>query len=249
MPWIANQLVSWAINVFANSTNIVGALVIALMATLLWAIIWHGRQRREGKSGVQVWHLLVVGIAGTWLFMTIALGTAAWIAFNGENFGIASSTTQRRDEGPLEWYYNLTMEGGPLSGRNVFALMFRGSNTSQKEVQLKRANIVSALKGSDLSLEIEAEGEIIPIEQAALIPPGAPIVLVAKFGPPDPNAPGKILGLESKYFLEVWRQFYLNVEDDTRKYRLSFNEGHIAAFFPGMAGPHVSKRVQQNAER
>jgi hypothetical protein len=250
MAWIANQLVSWAINVFACLTNLVGALVMAAAAVLLWMIDWHRRRRREGKSSVQAWHLLVTGMAGTWLFLTIGLGAAAWMAFNRENLSAAGlSAAPRRDEGPLEWYYNLTMEGGPLSGRNVFALRFRGSNTSQKEVQLKRANIVSALKGSDLPLEIEAEGEIIPIEQAALIPPGAPIVLIAKFGPPDPNAAGKILGLEPKIFLEAWRQFSLNIEDDTRKYRLSFNEAHITAFFPGMVGPHVSKREQQNARR
>ena len=66
--------------------------------------------------------------------------------------------------------------------------------------------------------------------------------LVAKFGDPDPKAPGKILGLDSKTFLETWSQFSLNVEDDSRSYRLPFNEGRLMPFFPGMVGPHITKK-------
>lgn len=240
----------WLANFFANTapqimgvTNMNGALIMAILAVLLGCGAWHRRQRKAGKTGVEAWHLLIVGLAGTWLFMTLALGAAGWMILNGQSFGSISAERQRTDEGPLVWYYNLTMDGGPLSSCNVFALRFRGVNSSQKEVQLKYANIISALNGNALLLEIEAENKIIPIGQAALILPGAPIVLVAKFGPPDPNAPGKILGVESKVFLETWRQFSLNAEDDTRRYRLTFNEGHIAAFFPGMVGPHVSKKA------
>jgi hypothetical protein len=66
--------------------------------------------------------------------------------------------------------------------------------------------------------------------------------LLAKFGDPDPNVLGKILGLDAKTFLETWSQFYLNVEDDTKTYRLPFNEGNLMAFFPGMVGPHITKK-------
>jgi hypothetical protein len=65
--------------------------------------------------------------------------------------------------------------------------------------------------------------------------------LVAKFGDPDPTAAGKILGVDAKTFLDTWRQFYFNVEDDTKTYRLNYNEARLAGFFPGMVGPHVTK--------
>jgi hypothetical protein len=58
---------------------------------------------------------------------------------------------------------------------------------------------------------------------------------VAKFNLPE--------GLEAKVFLETWRQFFFNVEDDSRKYRLPYNEGQLAPFFPGMVGPRVTKRT------
>jgi hypothetical protein len=96
--------------------------------------------------------------------------------------------------------------------------------------------------GTKLPLEIVAQNELVPLNQVELIPPGAPVELIAKFGPPDPNSPGKILGLEPKIFLETWRQFSLNIQDDTKSYRLSYNEGDLAPFFPGMVGPHVTKK-------
>jgi hypothetical protein len=136
------------------------------------------------------------------------------------------------------------MEGGPgksLSG-NVFSLRFYGRNGSQKEVKLKHANIISAVTGASVQVEIFAQGEIVPLDKIELVPPGAPIEMVAKFGPPDPSAPDKILGIDTKAFLETWKQFTLNVEDDGTTYRIPYNEGDTAPLFPGMAGPRISKK-------
>jgi hypothetical protein len=91
-----------------------------------------------------------------------------------------------------------------------------------------------------LELEIIAENEIVPIDQIGLIPPGAPIRLVAKFGPAAES--GKVSGLEPKVFLETWRQFFFNVEDNVRKYRIPYNEARLAVFFPSMVGPRVTKK-------
>jgi hypothetical protein len=148
----------------------------------------------------------------------------------------------KQEEGPLVWFYNLTMEGGPLQSRNVFSLQFRGWNKSDNEVRLKSATIISSIDGAELTLEIVAGNEVVPITDIGLIPSKAQITLVAKFGPPDSNAPGKILGIDPKPFLETWRQFTLNVEDDTRKYRVQFTENSIAPFFSNMVGPHVTKK-------
>jgi len=146
------------------------------------------------------------------------------------------------DEGPLIWFSNVSMEGGPLSGRNVFALRFPGMNKSKSELRIKDAAIASAIDGTRVSLEIVAENEILPIERVRHVPAGARVELVAKFGPADPDHPGKILGLEPKVFLERWREFSFIVEDDKRSYRLPYNEAFMAVFFPNMIGPRVSKK-------
>jgi hypothetical protein len=129
--------------------------------------------------------------------MTLAMGAAIWALF--KNQSLAGSIQQVQGEGPLQWFSNLTMEGG--LGEKVYSLKFYRRNASQKEVQLKDANIISAINGTKLPLEIVARKDgIIPIDQAGLVPPGAPLELVAKFNLPE--------GLEAKVFLETWRQFF-----------------------------------------
>jgi hypothetical protein len=63
------------------------------------------------------------------------------------------------------------------------------------------------------------------------IPPGAPIRLLADFGPQ---------GIPKDQFIKDWSKFTLHVKDDKREYRIPFNEGNIAPFFPGLIGPHVT---------
>ena len=218
-----------------------GGLLIVYGA---WGV-WNDQREKHGKARIKLLpsHLLLIGLAGTWLFMTVAVGAAAWIIWAGQDLTIGSSRIPGNpDDGPMRWFRNLVMEGGPNLGRNVFSLQFRGVNTSEKEVEIKNASIISALNGTKVQLEIVAQREIVPLSEVELIPPGASVDLVAKFGPPDPNAPGKILGLEPKVFLETWKQFSLNVQDNTKQYRISFNEGDLAPFFPGMVGPHVTKK-------
>jgi hypothetical protein len=181
--------------------------------------------------------LILIGLFGAWLFMTIALGAVAWLAIAGAP-GFLGAPQPVQEDGPLVWFSNLELEGG-MHGRNVFSLRFRGTNRSQKEVNLKDADITSAINGARLPLEIiavdhEGKSEIVPLDKVQLIPPGAPVVLVAKFNLPD--------GLEPKLFLERWRQFFFNAVDDSRKYRIPYNEGSLMPFFPGLVGPRVTKR-------
>lgn len=219
--------------------------VLVFIGTIIGAVWSHRgviRERASRMAAPQI--ILLIGIAGTWLFLSVSLGSAAWMIVMGNPFTIGSSAIagNKPDDDPLIWYRNLSMEGGPTLGRNVFSLTFSGGNISEKEVELKSANIVSGVNGSRVTLEIVAQGEIVPLDQVELIPPGAPVRLVAKFGPPDPNEPGKILGIDPKAFADTWKKFSLNVQDDTKSYRIPFNEGDIAPFFPGIVGPHVSKK-------
>ncbi|MDF0520641.1 hypothetical protein P0R31_25685 [Bradyrhizobium yuanmingense] len=166
------------------------------------------------------------------------------------NDALKENQNASQDAGPLVWFTNLTMEGGPLTGNNVFTLQFRGLNKSNKGVTIRTAKIISRVDNSVLGLEIAADGALVPITDVAPIPPDAPITLVAKFGPPDPNAPGKILGLDAKTFLDTWRSFAFTIEDDTpRTYNLQYDESSISPFFPNMIGPRVSKKVSEPSKR
>ncbi|MCQ4189359.1 hypothetical protein [Methylocystis suflitae] len=220
------------------------AVFLAVLGTIMLIVSAAGYARRfnsrrlsEGKFGLHAWHFFVVGSFGTALMLLITMGAAGLIIWNGQGIGGAVDNSKKatQDEGPLQFFYNTTLEGGPLSGRNVYSMRFHGTNASQREVRLVSAAIRSALKGTEISLEIIAEREILEIGAINLIPPGAPIELIAKFNPPE--------GLTEQDFLSTWARFNLVIRDDTKEYRLPFNEASIQAFFPGMVGPHVTKKV------
>lgn len=224
--------------------NVIGALIVAIIAFGLFARRWHKRRLAEGKSGVQTWHWLIGGIAVTWIGVTVLFAAAAIMAWRGEAIPsspvVATSAAPTEDGKPLKWFYNITMEGGPVLGRNVFSVTFSGWNSSDKEVSLKSAAIRSALNGTELSLKVIAENpetkknEIVALESINLVPAGAPIKLVAQFNLPT--------GLTAQDFLATWSKFNLVVTDDTTEYRVPFNEGNIQVFFPGMVGPHVTMK-------
>jgi hypothetical protein len=86
--------------------------------------------------------------------------------------------------------------------------------------------------------------EIVPINGIELIPPGAPIELVAKFGEPDPNVPEHVLGIDPKVFLEKWRQFAFDAIDDKKTYHFEFKENSFMPFFKGKVGPRVALKPE-----
>lgn len=228
----------------AVALALTGAAVFFLIAPAYHALRkWQLSRNATGRPMTTPQILLLFSILGTWLFVTLGSAATAWIIWSGQGFTIGSSAISAgSDEGPMQWFRNLRLEGGPLTGRNVFSLTFRGVNNSQKEIELKSASIISAINGAKLPLEVVAQNEIVALSDIQLIPPGAPVDLVAKFGPPDPTNPGKILGQDAKTFVETWKQFSLNIQDDVKSYRVTFNEGDLAPFFPGIVGPHVSKK-------
>jgi hypothetical protein len=198
-----------------------------------------------GEASPQI--LLLLGIAGTWLFMTIGLGAAAWLIWTTQGFAIGTSGigvgAKADDEGPIQWVHNFPIEGG--GSQNVFSLRFRGANISKSPIELKEASIVSLIDGTLLPLEIlgidsrTEKNRIVSLDKVQLIAPGAPIELVAKFGAPDPAMPENLFGLEPRQFLEKWRQFAFNAKDDSRLYRMDFNENSMMPFFQGQVGPRV----------
>jgi hypothetical protein len=185
--------------------------------------------------------MLLFGILGTWVFLTLTFGLMAWmVAYPSP----AASKIAIVDDGPISWLQGFSSMEGGVGGFNVFALQFQGANISKEAIELKSAQITSLIDGTRLELEIvgndqDGTSKIVPINRVQLIPPGAPIELVAKFGPADPNAPGKIMGLEPKVFLEKWRQFSFNAADSKRSYHFDVNENAFMVFFKGKVGPRV----------
>src|SRR5947209_6872249 len=76
----------------AIALGLVGAAAFFLIAPACHHIRkWHLQRKALGKTVLgtaQV--LLLVGLVGTWFFMTISLGAAAWMVWNGQGFGVAS---------------------------------------------------------------------------------------------------------------------------------------------------------------
>jgi hypothetical protein len=137
------------------------------------------------------------------------------------------------------------MERAGMNGVDIGALHFRGANISKRHVQLKKAEITSLIDGTQLQLEIVAsdangDSKIVPIDKIQLIPPGAPIELIAKFGPPDLAVAGRVLGVDADTFLAKWRQFSFSATDDARLYSIDFNENIMMVFFQGKVGPRVA---------
>lgn len=182
-------MADWAWRVFLWVFGLTAAGVIAWLLTT-WSWYWS----TFGWAGAAIAFLAA--------YLSLGAGTLL--------FAVATSYLQRgtasapSDDGPLVWYTNLTLEGG-MHGP-IHSLRFRGTNISQREVELVTADITSAVNGARIVLEVVAVSgsginEIVPVDRIQLIPPGAPIELVAKFNPPS--------GLERQVFLDTWRQFFL----------------------------------------
>jgi hypothetical protein len=240
MSWLANYLANLATRL---PTSGIWFVLVTAGAGVIGLLGWHRKRVKDGKPGVQNWHLLLTGIAGTWMFLTLTLGAAAYWIYQSQDGQLLSTSANEGDSGPLTWVRSFSIEGG-MGGSNVFSLRFRGANTSKKAIELKEADITSLIDGTRLQLDIAAsdvsgEPTIVPVNKVQLIPPGAPIELVAKFGPSDPRVPGHVMGIEPKAFLDKWRQFSFNVVDDTRSYHFDFNENAMMPFFQGKVGPRV----------
>jgi len=239
---VVNNLV-WILPLVAIEQMVAGELSravylgIVFVIDLVVAVKWGLLETLFGKAGrmgtIQL--TLLAGVLGTWLFLTMGLAATAWMIWNFP-YGIAANKpAPPADEGPIQWNGSFGIEGDLAT--KVASLRFIGANISKThDLQLKEANIISRIDGTRVLLEIVAvngagDNKIVPIDQIQLIPPGARIELVAKVGPPDPNSPGNILGVEPKAFLEKWRQFAFHVKDDIRSYDAEFNDSHFVPFF------------------
>jgi hypothetical protein len=202
-------------------------------ALLVWSTIqWHRKRTLRKMAGIQLWHVWIFSLIGLWLFVTLTLTTWAYTIIYPPTQISSPFAPPRNDEGPLTFYYNLTLSGG--FGHGVQTLMFHGHNTSQQEIRIISAQLISTFTGDALDLKAMAENVPTEVKNINVVPSGAPIQLLATFGAPENQS--------QDAFLKKWSKFSLVVRDEKREYRLSFNEGNIAPFFPGVVGPHITAK-------
>lgn len=224
MTWLANFIAEWATSLFGVQ-SVTGAVILIGLAAAIALYVWAKKRKQSGKRALEAWHLILFGAAGTWLCLTATLAGAAWLFWSSDQH-IAATADQ--DEGPLRWSRGINLL---RNGDKVVRIRMKGSNFSPEEVELKSAYLVSAVNGTRLPLLVDAGADgLLTVDQVSLVPPGAPINVVAQFD------------LLEKDFLETWRHFYLNAEDHKRRYRLYIDESQIAGLFPGMVGPRVSRK-------
>jgi hypothetical protein len=100
---------------FSVVCQVIGALIMALLAGALSMRGWHKRQKAQGKSGVQAWHLISSGLAGVAIFALISLAGVIW---------------QMRDSGPS---VRSQLENATADQANTTAQL-KASETSLKAV-------------------------------------------------------------------------------------------------------------------
>lgn len=191
-----------------------------------------------------VWINTMIAIPPNYIIalgLFVAAGGFAWQQIVEPKVSQNVGGLPAENSGPIQWVHNLWMTGG---APKVFAMSFRGANiTKDHAIKLIDAKIISLIDGTLMPLEVVAVDEngdnrTVPLEKIQLVPPGAPIELVAKFGGTDSE--GRIMGVDAKPFLEKWRQFAFVAADDKRSYRMEFNENVMAVFFQGKIGPRIA---------
>jgi hypothetical protein len=93
--WFVNVLVNAATN-FATSDNMLGSLIVSILAGLLFLYVWHRSRVRDGKRSVEPWHLIIGGMSGVVIFAAVALGGAIW-QYRGAHQRAPASPSQGND--------------------------------------------------------------------------------------------------------------------------------------------------------
>ncbi|MEX2167115.1 MAG: hypothetical protein WD852_08870 [Methyloceanibacter sp.] len=237
LMWVLEKWgVEWPPLVILVVGLVCGAMLI--MAAALWIRDAYRWLKAKDMGTMQI--ILIIGLIGTWLFLTAALAAGTWAIWKAGGIAQAiGAQTVNDDEGPLSWWTeHLSVGWGDGQKEMVRSLAFRGTNISQEEIELRSAEIRSAINGTKHTLEVVAsdgdEYRVVPLDHIELIPPGARIELVASF---EPNIP-------TKQFLETWRQFNLVVTDSVRTYRSKYDEKVMMVLFEGKVGPRVTVKKE-----
>jgi hypothetical protein len=130
----------------------------------------------------------------------------------------------------------------------VFALFLDGVGPESRSVKLKDAFLESGITGEVIKMKVAGSDNPLenpfPVSEANPIPPKGFIRLVATMNQSSPN-----LGLANRVFLENWRRTWFNaVYEDGKIDRILFDEAVMESYFPGLAGPHVTRKSDGKKE-
>jgi hypothetical protein len=177
MQWFANYLANLATR-FVGPASMIWFILTTIGAAVIGILGWHRSRVKEGKPGVQNSHLLLTGIVGTWIFLSLTLGAAAYWIYQGQNV-VGSGSSAKADEGPISWLQGISSMQGGAGGYKVSEIRFQGANISKEAIELKSAHIISLIRGTRLNLEIiatDSSGALktVPINRVQLIPRARP---------------------------------------------------------------------------
>lgn len=89
-------------------------LVAAIMAVIcVWLVVAEIRETiRERRGKLEPWHLVTIGLAGVWLFATIALGGLIWRYYNPTDtlkieVTSAPAKGETKPKSELEWGFEV----------------------------------------------------------------------------------------------------------------------------------------------
>jgi hypothetical protein len=128
-------------------TSPFAAAVLAAALLIYSTYRWSKNRTRQNMPGIQLWHIWVISIVGLWVFVSATLGTFLYTVLYP-----AVSQSQVSSDGPLTWFSNLSMTPGPNNVIYNFGLA--GGNTSQFEVMLMSARLISANTGATYDLKL-----------------------------------------------------------------------------------------------
>jgi hypothetical protein len=193
-------------------------------------------------------HLIWIGAIGAVLSLAILLSGLIWQARTGISVQAAQNPQQKTftpgigtpplpDRQTIQWN---EIFGTTRSVDLMFALFLDGKGPESRSVKLKDAFIESASQGDVIHMQVVGTDnpldEPFPISEATLIPPNGFIRLIAQLNQRSPRE-----GMPNKDFLEKWRNIWFNaIYEDGKVDRIPFD---TSGYFPGLAGPHVTKRT------
>lgn len=128
LPWIANFLANTATQI-AGVTNMLGALLMGLLAAIIGLIAWHRHRRNEGKRGVEPSALIIFGLIGVALCALLAASGYIW----QQSFQSQPSTTIKTSSNQAEL---ITIEGRFFQNQRVVLDGFRYVNCTFTSVTL-----------------------------------------------------------------------------------------------------------------
>src|SRR5438067_10628543 len=113
-PAVAFWLLALAAQVSGYTNAAIALALVGIAAFFLIAPAYHyireWRAQRIGHATLGTAQiLLLVGIGGTWLFMTMALSAVGWLIWNGG--GLGASTQAQEDPRPLRFLTQLEVNG------------------------------------------------------------------------------------------------------------------------------------------